>query len=675
MVHKIRRSARLLFTILIIIEAGLVSAACGSGDATYSISTASTFYTFEDKLAEPFGIAVSDGTVYVSDGQSGKIVYFAPGDTEARVLGSFDTPSGLAADPSGGIFFADAGTNSVKRVLLSGSSEIVAGREGERGFADGDVRSALFNGPVGIAAFSDGRIAVADTYNDRIRVIENGTVRTLAGGKQGFAEGSGSSAMFDTPLGIAIWQGDRLLVADSGNRRLRVVEPDGRVWTLAGDGGVELRDGYPFQASFVAPAAVAVDKNGAIFVSDGNAIRAIGLRTFPYVETIAGGPRGFQDGTPRQARFNRPSGIAAAEGQVFIADSENGRVRLIHGAKKGLVEAQSIHARSNRFTPEEFRTLQPGRWPYDPPDRPREIAGTLGEIRGEITDQMSEAWFHNGLDIPGSYGEMARSVREEKVLDPHAAQNFGTLRELLRLPMVGYVHLRLGRGVDERPFSDSRFLFAINEMTKKPVNVRVPRGVKFQRGEAIGTLNAMNHVHLIAGRPGSEMNALDALELPGVSDSIAPVIEDVMFYDELWQPVETKKGVERITLSGKTRIVVRAYDRMDGNAERRRLAPYKLGYILANEKGPLDETVWTISFENMPPHELVRLAYAPGSKSGATGETIFNFVVTNRLNGENFAQGFLDLKDTEAGIYMLRISASDRFGNISQKDIGIEVIK
>jgi len=655
--------------------AALVLAGCGDEGAPYQFSRVSTPFSLDDKLAEPFGIAVRGDEIFIGDGNSGRI--FRSGKTGLdEFAAGLDTPSGIAFGPDGTLFVADSGSHTIKRIDPKGGVETVAGFEGSQGKADGPAADARFNAPVGIAVANDGRIFVADTYNDRIRVIENGTVRTLAGGKRGFADGPGSEAMFDTPLGIAVWKGDRLIVADSGNRRLRVVEPDGRVWTLAGDGGGELRDGLPFQASLVSPTAVAVDENGGIFFADGNAIRAIGLRALPFLGTIAGGRRGALDGPPHVARFNRPSGIAFLDGHILIADSENAVVRSIHGIKPPVVAANAREAQPVKFTSEEFRGLQPGRWPYEPPERPREIAGTLGEIRGEIVDQSSDAWFHNGLDIPGAYGETARFIRDEKVLDPHAAQNFGTLRELVRMATVGYVHIRLGRDSDDRSFEDGRFLIETDERTGKARDVRVPRGTRFLAGEPIGTLNSMNHVHLIAGRPGGEMNALDALELPGVADSIPPVVEEVSLYDEFWAPIETKNGSGRIIISGKTRVSVRAYDRMDGNAERRRLAPYRIGYEIARDvsdfEGPRE---WPISFEKMPPHNAVKFAYGPGSKSGATGETIFNFVATNRVDGEDFREGFLDAAAFEPGNYVLRVYAGDRFGNISHKDLNFEVIR
>ena len=99
-----------------------------------------------------------------------------------------------------------------------------------------------------------------------------------------------------------------------------------------------------------------------------------------------------------------------------------------------------------------------------------------------------------------------RRLSARKNLNPFAAQNFDTLRELLRLPTLGYIHIRLGRDKDNNVFDDKRFLFSRDESGKLN-GVRVPRGAKFKAGEAVGTLNAMNHVHLIAGRSGGNERA------------------------------------------------------------------------------------------------------------------------------------------------------------------------
>jgi hypothetical protein len=361
-------------------------------------------------------------------------------------------------------------------------------------------------------------------------------------------------------------------------------------------------------------------------------------------------------------------------GNLFAADAENQTIRVFTGENLGR-EAGSGEIEKLRYTAAEFRAIQTPRWTYNPPAARREIAGTIGEIRGEIAGEK-RAWFHNGLDIAGAYGETARFVRTEKVLQPTAADNFGSLRELLRMPTVGYVHIRLGRDASEKIFDDERFQFS-RDASGKINNVRVARGARFEAGEAIGTLNSFNHVHLIAGRSGAEMNALDALELPNLADNIAPVIEKISLTDENWRPFETRNANQRIKLNGKTRIVVRSFDQMDGGAARRRLGVYRLGYqiLRAADETPAIEEKTTISFARMPDEDFVSLVYAPGSQSGYTPVTIFDYVVSNEVSGEAARENFLDAANLEAGNYILRVFAADFFGNKTVRDLNIEIIK
>jgi hypothetical protein len=414
-----------------------------------------------------------------------------------------------------------------------------------------------------------------------------------------------------------------------------------------------------------------VNDRDQIFVADGNAIRLInGRGVFPYVVTLAGGSRGSRDGNVGVARFNRPSGLAfASDGSLLIADSENGFVRAI-----GEPAVNSETPKQKQFSADEFRKLQPPRWPYDPPEAARDVAGPLGELRGTVGSDIPLR-FHNGLDIAGAYGETARFIRSEKVIDPISTENFGNLRELIRLPQIGYIHIRLGRDQNEKMLPNSKFQ-AQFDSTGKMIDIRVPRGTKFEAGEPIGTLNAMNHVHLIAGPSGGEINALAALELPGIKDSIAPTIENASIFDPNSLPVETKPAGSRIKLAGKYCVVVGAFDRMDGNSDRRKLGVYKLGYqVLRGDGSPASETNWSIVFDRMPPNNAAKFIYGAGSHSGATGETIFNYMVTNQLEGDAYGERFFDTNDFSAGNYTIRVFAADYFGNISTKDIPIEVIK
>lgn len=653
-----------------------------------------TFAGANKEFGEPFGLAMKDGVLYVSDGDQGKVWRVAQSGVLEILTDKLNTPSAIAFDKSGDLIVADAGTHTIKKVLKTGEVETIAGIENKKGFADGETKNALFNAPIGVAVLDD-KIFVADTYNDKIRIIENGKVSTLAGSAQGFADGEAQNAKFDTPCGLAIWKDSKILVADAGNRRLRVVEQTGKTWTLAGNGAQDSVDGLLYESSFVQPMAVTIDDFGVIYVADGNSLRTVGRRFFPFVETISDTKRGFSDGDLRSAKFNRPSGLATDNsGNLFVADAENQVVRTFTGAEIGK-EISKQEIENLRFSPEEFRTLGEPRWTYDPPERRREIAGTMGEIRGEIKDDdNSPVWFHNGLDIVGGYGETARFIRTEKVLQPFAVQNFDTLRELIRMPTLGYIHIRLGRDKDGKIFDDNRFIFnkEDNVVSRgdwfdkngrltgsrtvsqgKLRGLRIARGTKFEAGEAIGTLNPMNHVHLIAGRSGAEMNALDALVLPNIADTVAPKIEKVSLFDENWREIET--GNTNVKLSGKTRIVVRAFDQMDGNNERRKLSVYKLGYQILKDETTIIDKKSTISFARLPDERAVKFVYAKDSKSGATGETIFNYIVSNEVNGDFYREGFFDATNLENGNYTLRVFASDFFGNQTSRDVEISVVK
>ena len=653
----------------------LFSFGCGKPAKTQpgDLKNVTTLAGFNREIGEPFGIAVKDGTVYVSDGQNGKVLTVSSTGAIAILAQGLDTPSGIAFDKDGDLLVADSGTSSIKKIDAAGKVSTVAGMDRNPGYSDGNSDAAQFHAPIGIAAAGDGSIYVADTYNDRIRVIRDDKVYTLAGGSRGFADGTGSLAKFNTPCGLAVLPSGDLLVADLGNRRIRLVQKTGETTTLVGTGSGELRDGPLGIAELIAPTALAVDAAGSIFVADGNAIRVIQSGLFPFVRTIEGNRRGLRDGQPKDAAFNRPSGVAVDAGEnVFIADSDNQLVRAITVGTIGkAIERAEIE--KLRMSAEEFRAAAPARWPYDPPQAKREIAGTLGELRGEIWKDDSDIHFHNGLDIVGSYGETARFVRDEKVLLPLATQNFGTLREMIRMPTMGYIHIRLGRDQNEQTLGDSRFIFdGIGKFT----DVRVPRGSSFKAGEDIGTLNPFNHTHLIAGPSGNEMNALDALILPSISDSILPTIYKVTLFDENWREIETGTMAQRIKLAGKVRVVVKAFDRMDGNADRRRLGVYSVGYAVYDAaRNAIADHRASINFKRMPDERSVPFVYAPGSKSGATGETIFNFIATNEVAADSFREGFLDLTHFQAGQYSLRVFVSDYFGNTATKDIAFEVSK
>ena len=694
---KIKLKAQPALSLLIVIIAAL-SLSCSRATQTRTQFNAVRTLAGADansaRFNDPFGMAAAaDGTAYVSDGEAGRIWQLAPDGATKVIVENLNTPSALAFAADGALVVADTGSHTIKRVeTQTGRVTIIAGSEGRAGFADGRGAEAQFNGPVGLAIGKDGTIYVADTYNDRIRAIDaQGQVRTVAGsGEQGFADAAnGSEAKFDTPCGIAVDVDGTLVVADTGNRRLRRVSSDGAVQTIAGNGVRDLRDAGLLDASFVEPTAVAIDEEGTIYVADsaGSAVRACEFTFWPHVKTLVGADTGLQDGSIKSGRLNRPSGLAlAADGTLFVADTGNRLVRAIlrEGNARG-VELSREAIEAMRVKAEDFRKLAPPRWPYDPPDKPREIAATFGEIRGEVGNN-DVPHFHNGLDVPGAYGETARVVRTEKILRPLSVDDVGGIRERVRFPTMGYIHLRIGRDKDDKAFADDRFILT-RDARGKVVGVRIRRGALFNAGDAIGTLNNQNHVHLIAGTSGAEFNALAALELPGIRDTVAPVIEKdgVRLFDSAWREFgdgatgKDGPGAEkRITVRGDVRVTVRAYDQMDGNAARRRLGLYKIGYQALNKDGSpakgFAEPLWTISFESLPDDDrAVPLVYAPGSKSGATGETIFAYIATDQLRDRAAKEDFWHTAELADGDYTLRVFAADFFGNRTTRDVSVRI--
>lgn len=674
------------------------------------------------RFSNPFGITVAtDGTIFYTDGALDSLFQLGTDGSKRLITDRLNTPSAVAITQDGSLVVADTGSHTIKRIeAASGGVKIIAGIEGRAGFADGDGVVALFNGPIGVAVAADGRILVADTYNDRIRVIDTqGTVHTLAGGGEpGFMDARvGTEARFHTPCGLAVASDGAVIVADTGNHRLRRIGTDGSVTTLAGTGEAGSSDGLLSTARFDEPTGVAVGGDGTIYIAEAGSsvLRACTFRFIPQVITLAGGRLGgHADGPLADARFNHPSGIAIApEETLVVADSGNGAVRYLtragETAERGRVLTKE-EAQSLRPTAAEFRSQGTARWPYEPPARPREIAATFGEVRGEVADGK-DAWFHNGLDIPGAYGETVRLVRDERVLDPLPVADTGTARERIRFPSLGYVHLRLGRNRDDEPFDDERFHLLLDG-ERHVRDVRVRRGERFKAGDALGTLNNQYHVHLIAGPVGAEFNALAALELPGIKDTVAPTIErdgielfsrdgerlggsssagegrarrageSVVKVNEAAKRAGDSSGSEEsgaaVTVGGDVRIVLRAYDQMDGNAARRRLGLYRLGYqILTRDGRPVpgfNEPVATISFESLPDDPFtVRLAYAPGSQSGYTPQTVFAYILTDRVRDRLAVEDYWHASSLAPGDYVVRVFAEDFFGNRTTRDVPVRI--
>ncbi|HTM47440.1 MAG TPA: NHL repeat-containing protein, partial [Bryobacteraceae bacterium] len=230
-------------------------------------------------LNGPSGVAVDrDGNLFIADtrnhrirkiSSSGVISTFAgTGQPAASPEGlpplstALVAPGGLLADPSGGLWISESFGARVRRLTPAGSILTVAGN-GTAGFG-GDSRQAIgaqLQNPGQTALDAAGNLYIADTGNNRIRRVINGIISTFAGnGTGGFAGDGGQavSAQLSQPRGIAFDSAGNLYIADTGNHRIRKVNPGGLITTVAGDGNIPL----------TLPRAVAVDSAQNLYIAD-----------------------------------------------------------------------------------------------------------------------------------------------------------------------------------------------------------------------------------------------------------------------------------------------------------------------------------------------------------------------------------------------------------------------
>jgi sugar lactone lactonase YvrE len=249
----------------------------------------------------------------------------------------FSGPVGVATDAGGNAYVADNGGNTIRRVSRSGLVTTLAGYPGFSGGADGAGSSARFNGPNGVAVDASGNVYVADTRNSTIRKVTSaGVVTTLAGsaGNPGRSDGTGAAAAFRLPFGVAVDASGNVYVSDSGNYTIRKVTPAGVVSTLAGlAGAFGGADGTGTSARFGGPGGLAIGSSGTLVVTDNNTIRAI--TPAGVVTTLAGTPGvyGNEDGAGSAASFRQPSGAAIdGSGAIYVADSGNNTIRKVTAA-------------------------------------------------------------------------------------------------------------------------------------------------------------------------------------------------------------------------------------------------------------------------------------------------------------------------------------------------------
>jgi sugar lactone lactonase YvrE len=304
----------------------LGAGACGSGGASRPAGTIST-------------VCGSDSAGWNGDGLPAR---------ETRL----SYPVAIAFDREGRLLIADSGNHAIRRVEADGrvrtllgppGGEAHAGHGGHGAHAGHMTASAPDaprpHHPFGIAVALDGAVIVAGNLDPRIyRIDDAGAAAAIVGGDSAGFSGDGGSAaraLLDAPLGVDVAPDGALLVADTGNHRIRRIPPDGTITTIAGTGEPGFSgDGGPAAAARLnEPEEARRGPDGSIYISDSGNHRVRRIRADGTIETVCGdgvaASRG-DGGDARAASLRHPSGLAFdRRGQLAIAEAYGHRVRLV----------------------------------------------------------------------------------------------------------------------------------------------------------------------------------------------------------------------------------------------------------------------------------------------------------------------------------------------------------
>lgn len=351
-------------------------------DATHFVMSANATGT-----SNPLTLTAGGANFYVADEfnhcirkitASGQVTVLAGSGVAGFADGApgsakFLFPTGVALDSASppNVYVADSGNHCIRQVAPDGTVTTFAGT-GVSGFADGGAATAQFATPRGVAVNPAGEVLVADTGNSLVRVIAGGNVVIFAGTTQGFADGPGASAMFNSPSDIAVAANGVAYVTDSGNHRIRRIGADAVVSTYAGSGIAGAINSpanglYPVGAAqFNLPAGIAVDGAGGVLVSQEGLVRKIARSALPTViwpptltgstpQPIAGDISGLLPGTTYYFRAKGTCLQATVTGEIFNFSTPAAPITVAAGPTIAAAEVLN-----GQTTPVDFGTTPLG---------------------------------------------------------------------------------------------------------------------------------------------------------------------------------------------------------------------------------------------------------------------------------------------------------------------------
>ena len=282
------------------------------------------------------------------------------GDGGTPTAAQLNAPQGVAVDTAGNVYVADTQNHKIRKI--SGGVISTFAGNGTPGFSGdgGAATAAALSYPFGVAADVAGNVFIAEFGNSRVRKVDtNGIITTFAGtGVNGYNGDGGAAvnAQLNGPQAVAVDLPGNVYIADTANNRVRMVTRDGTIGTIGGNGlAGYAADGVQAVSTQVGnPTGVAVDQFGNVYVADANA-RVRKIYPSGIIATIGGtGVRGYSGdgGAATAGTLNGPSGLAVdANGNVYVADSVNNAVRLLQLGGFGLTVSAVVNGASAQTGP------------------------------------------------------------------------------------------------------------------------------------------------------------------------------------------------------------------------------------------------------------------------------------------------------------------------------------
>lgn len=404
------------------VAGGLFTAFAGTGLQSYSGDGGSAVTA---QFNAPANIAMdSAGNLYIADALNHRVRKLNPsgaistiagngtpgfsGDGQPAVQAQLNTPGGVTIDAAGTVYIADTNNHRVRAVTPDGVIHTVAGNGNAGFFGDGGpATQAALHSPQGVAVDTSGNLYIADTLDQRVRkVTQSNVISTVAG--NGIATfsgdgGPGPGASLNLPVSVAVDSAGNIYIADQGNGRVRRVDPNGNIATIAGNGNTPGSQLYN-------PSGVAVDSQGNIDIADAGHNRV--QQAFSGgVVTIAGTGAccyGGDGGPAASALLNSPSGVVVdASGNIYLADSGNNAIRQLQPGTGLTASIASIANSASNLTgpiaPGEIVTISGSA--LGPPQL---VTGTVSNDGFVTTSLYGTSVTFNGVAAPIIYASAAQ---------------------------------------------------------------------------------------------------------------------------------------------------------------------------------------------------------------------------------------------------------------------------